>query len=106
MNQGLGAMAMEDQGMEDPRMGGGMEPSMEPGMEGGGGIPPDVVEDVVQLLLQGATPQDLINGGIPPEVIEAAIAILEAQQQEAGLPQEMGPPPQEVMGQGLASQAF
>lgn len=100
MNQGLGATAMEDQGMEDPRMG-GMEPDM-----GGGGIPPDVIEDVIQLLLQGATPQDLINGGIPPEVIEEAIAILEAQQQEADMPQELGPPPQEVMGQGLASQAF
>lgn len=98
MNRGLGATAVEDPGMMDS----GMEPSMDPT----GGIPPDVIEDVVQLLLQGATPQDLINGGIPPEVIEAAIAILEARQQEAGLPQELGPPPQEVVGQGLASQAF
>jgi uncharacterized protein (DUF433 family) len=54
------------------------------------GVNPQVsVEDVVNMLMQGVTPDELVQQGVPVELIEQAIAMMEAQamQQEAGMPQ-------------------
>lgn len=50
------------------------------------------VEEVIQLLVQGATPEQLLQQGIPEELIMQAIQVIEQQmaaQQTAG-PQEQG----------------
>lgn len=50
------------------------------------------VEEVIQLLVQGATPEQLIQQGVPEQLIVEAIQIIEQQmatQQTAG-PQDMG----------------
>ncbi len=45
------------------------------------------VEQVIELLMQGADPEELVAQGVPPELIMEAIAIIEqqmgAQQQQA-----------------------
>lgn len=50
----------------------------------GQGVPqgdPQMIEQVKAMLLQGVTPQELIQQGVPQEVIEAAIAQLQSEQQ-------------------------
>ncbi len=44
------------------------------------------VEELVALLKQGITPQELAQQGVPPEMIEQAIAILQ-QEVQTGQPQ-------------------
>ncbi len=53
--------------------------------------PVPTVEELVALLKQGVTPQELVQQGVPPELIEQAIAIL---QQEVQTRQPQGQPVQ------------
>jgi hypothetical protein len=79
------------------------------GAVGKGGIKV-TVEEVVQLLMKGVQPQELVDAGVPLELIEKAVAIIKQQMQAQGgqapAPQGGQPAaPQEGqgMGQGLAS---
>ena len=38
----------------------------------------EMVMEVIMLLKQGATPEELVNGGVPAPLIEQAIAIIKA----------------------------
>ena len=38
------------------------------------------IMEVIMLLKQGATPEELVNGGVPAYLIEQAIAIINAEQ--------------------------
>ena len=49
-------------------------------------VPVPTVEEIVALLKQGITPQELVQQGVPPERIEQAIAILQ-QEVQTGQPQ-------------------
>jgi hypothetical protein len=51
------------------------------------------VEEVIVLLMQGRTPEELVQMGVPPEMIMQAIEILE--QQMAAQPQGGGGMPQQ-----------
>ena len=48
---------------------------------------PAMVEQAVQMLIQGATPEQLLQAGIPAIVIEQAMAIV-AQQMQQQVPQD------------------
>ena len=41
-----------------------------------------MVQQVVQLLMEGVAPEDLLQQGVPMEVIQEAIAIIQAQEQQ------------------------
>lgn len=59
------------------------------------------VEEVVQLLMQGVQPQELVDAGVPVALIEQAITVIQEQmkaQQPQGTGQAMG----QDGGQGLA----
>ena len=40
----------------------------------------EMVMEVIMLLKQGATPEELVSGGVPARLIEQAIAIINAEQ--------------------------
>lgn len=42
-----------------------------------------MVQQVVQLLMEGVAPEELLQQGVPMEVIQEAIAIIQAQEQQA-----------------------
>ena len=48
----------------------------------------DPVMDVVMLLRQGATPEELVQGGVPAALVEQAMMIIQAEQRKAQQPQE------------------
>ena len=56
------------------------------------------VEQIVEMLMQGADPEKLVKQGVPPELIMEAIAMIE--QQMAG--QEQQQAPIQAGDQGLA----
>ena len=64
------------------------------------------VEEIIQLLMEGATPEELVQAGIPQELIMQAIQILEqqlAQQAPQQAPQQLPPQAQGPTGEaGLA----
>ena len=47
----------------------------------------DPVMEVIMLLRQGATPEELIQGGVPAALVEQAMMIIQAEQREAQQPQ-------------------
>ena len=48
----------------------------------------DPVMDVVMLLRQGATPEELVQGGVPAVLVEQAMMIIQAEQKKTQQPQE------------------
>jgi hypothetical protein len=59
------------------------------------------VEELVELLLQGITPEELVNAGVPQQLVEQAMAM--AQQMAA----QQGPTQAQAgMEQGLAAQGL
>ena len=46
------------------------------------------IMEVIMLLKQGATPEELVNGGVPAALIEQAMMIIQAEQRKAQQPQE------------------
>lgn len=49
---------------------------------GGQGNPEQRVEEVVQMLMQGADPEELLQQGVPMEIIKTAIELIMAQEQQ------------------------
>ena len=45
------------------------------------------VMEVIMLLKQGATPEELVQGGVPAALIEQAMMIIQAEQRKAQQPQ-------------------
>jgi hypothetical protein len=88
-------------------MGGGMGPGMGQGPGGGAQEQREqiiaLLKEVIQLLLQGVSPEELIKKGVPREIVEKAIQIIQQQQAQGGagggqpMPQgQPGPSPQGV----------
>ena len=75
--RGLASMYAEEQGMEMTPMQQKVAPAS---------VPVPTVEELVALLKQGITPQELIQQGVPAEMIEQAIALLQ-QEVQNGQPQ-------------------
>ena len=48
----------------------------------------EMVMEVIMLLKQGATPEELIQGGVPAALVEQAMMIIQAEQRKAQQPQE------------------
>ena len=48
----------------------------------------DEIMEVIMLLKQGATPEELIQGGVPAALVEQAMMIIQAEQRKAQQPQE------------------
>ena len=48
----------------------------------------DPVMEVIMMLRQGATPEELIQGGVPAALVEQAMMIIQAEQRKAQQPQE------------------
>ena len=46
------------------------------------------VMEVIMLLKQGATPEELVQGGVPAALVEQAMMIIQAEQRKAQQPQE------------------
>ena len=46
----------------------------------------EMVMEVIMLLKQGATPEELIQGGVPAALIEQAMMIIQAEQRKAQQP--------------------
>lgn len=62
-----------------------------------------MIEQIIQLLMDGVDPEELVKQGVPPEMIMQAIDILEQQlmaQQGGQQAAQQAPAPQQ--GQGLA----
>ena len=57
------------------------------------------VEQVIALLQQGHTPEELIKGGIPAELVKMAVQMLQQEAQQQGQGQGQ---PQGLAGQGMA----
>ena len=49
---------------------------------GGQGNPDQMIQQVVQMLMQGANPEELLQQGVPMEIIQAAIEIIMAEQSQ------------------------
>lgn len=65
------------------------------------GLP--TVEEIIELLMQGVDPEELVQQGIPPELIMQAIEIIEQQMAaEEGGQQIQPQPAQAPAPQGLA----
>lgn len=47
------------------------------------GNPEQMIQEVVQMLMQGADPDELLKRGVPMEILQAAIEIVLAQEQQA-----------------------
>jgi hypothetical protein len=72
-----------------------------PAAGGAGQLP--TVEEVIQLLMQGIDPQELLQMGIPEELLLQALQILEQQAGAAGGgAQPMGPPADAGLAQSMA----
>lgn len=46
------------------------------------GNPEQMIQEVVQMLMQGADPDELLKRGVPMEILQAAIEIVLAQEQQ------------------------
>jgi hypothetical protein len=69
------------------------------GMGQGAGQP--TIEQVMQMLAQGASPEKLVQMGVPPEMIQAAIEALMGQQ---GQQQQMAPEQEGLAGMHTRTQ--
>lgn len=48
----------------------------------------DPVMEVIMMLRQGATPEELIQGGVPAALVEQAMMIIQAEQKKTQQPQD------------------
>jgi hypothetical protein len=65
-------------------------------------VDPAMLQQIVELLMNGADPEDLVKQGIPPEVIMQAIDMLEQQLASQGQGQAQAPVAAPAGPQGLA----
>ena len=47
----------------------------------------DMIKQVIQLLMQGVSPEELIQKGVPAEVIQMAMEMIKQQEQQSAAPQ-------------------
>ena len=69
----------------------------------GTGMP--TVDELIQLLINGITPQQLIEAGVPQQLVDQAIAMLNQQAPAAPTQGAMGQGGMPMGDDGLASQA-
>lgn len=93
MEQGLAAQSMAGPGM-------GMPPAGGMGGEGDQAL----VSQIVQLLLDGVDPEELLQNGVPPELLEEAMQI--ALQQTGGGAQGEPMMAEPTTDAGLAATAY
>lgn len=62
---------------------------------GGMGQQPVTVEELVELLLQGITPEELVNAGVPQQLVEQAMAMAQQMAAQQG--------PTQAQAEGLAA---
>ena len=86
--------------MEEEMQGG--QAQQEAAMGAGAGGQEVMIEEVIQLLMQGVQPQELVDAGVPVELIEQAIMIIEQQMQSQQAPTQGGQGQGTGMGKGLA----
>ena len=68
-------------GEEQGLAGGGMDPQQQ-----------ELIKQVIQMLMQGADPQELVDKGVPPQIVQMAIQIIQEQQGGQGMaPQGAAP---------------
>jgi hypothetical protein len=65
---------------------------------GGMGQQPVTVEELVELLLQGITPEELVNAGVPQQLVEQAMAMAQQMAAQQG--------PTQAQAEGLAAQGM
>lgn len=69
--------------------------------QGPGQVSQDMINEIVQMLLSGVSPEELIQQGVPVEVVEEAMMIALAQAEGVGQPQMPVSAP--IGNQGLAA---
>lgn len=73
---------MEELGLAAEAAGVNMyDPAMEQELGAGGTAPQYTVEEIIQLLMQGIDPEELVAQGVPAELVSQAIDIIMSQQQ-------------------------
>lgn len=109
---------MMEQGLAMQSMGGGGMPAaadpLTPQGGAGGSNEQALVDELVRLLLEGVSPEELIQQGVPQELVEQAMAIAISQSGGgAGMPppgpEAMGgpaAPPATEAGMGLAASGY
>lgn len=60
-----------------------------------------LLQKVIQALMQGAKPEDLVKSGVPPEIVQQAIQVIQQHQQQS---QGQNPVQDQQQGAGLAGQ--
>lgn len=65
---------------------------------GGMGQQMPTVEELVELLLQGITPEELVNAGVPQQLVEQAMAMAQQMAAQQG--------PTQAQAEGLAAQGL
>ena len=86
MQQGQGLSTMGAQDAPDMQQDTGVQaPANQQGI---------TIDDVIKALMQGATPEQLLQAGVPKEMIQQAIQILQQQAQQQG----QGGQPQQPQG--------
>ena len=60
----------------------GAQPAPEAEIQAPEGQQGITIEDVIKALMQGATPEQLLQSGVPQEMIQQAIQILQQQSQQ------------------------
>jgi hypothetical protein len=96
--QGLSAMSVEAPAevMESPVGGAGQEMVQ----QGSAGVS---VEQVVEALMQGVSPEELVKAGVPEELIDQAIEIIKQKYMAGGQDMEPQPAPNAASGAGLSA---
>jgi hypothetical protein len=64
------------------------------------GMGQPTIEQVMQMLAQGASPEELVQMGVPPEMVQAAIEALMGQGQQ----QQMAPEQEGLAGMHVQTQ--
>jgi hypothetical protein len=103
MNEaGLAAAYAEEQGMRQG-LGQGPRDGMGPGPQQS--MPDVSVEELVMMLKQGVTPDELAQNGIPVQLIEEALMMLQAEVEQGG-PMQGAPDQQGLAGMYAAEGAL
>lgn len=102
MEEGLAAQAM----MGGPSAGPSMGAEQPPGNVGAASEQ-DMLNSIIELLLDGVDPEELLQNGVPIELIEQAMQIILQQHGQAGRQPEMEPGfDQPMTDTGLAATAY
>jgi hypothetical protein len=106
MDEGLAGQAMGQQPQAPQRAQGmGGPPPQGGAMQSPQGGDEEIISQIVQLLLDGVDPQELLENGVPQELLEQAMQI--ALEKSGGAPQGASQAPQgPATDAGLAATAY